>query len=35
MLLSGAILYMLNIYKTIFSKAAEPLPESPTGIAYV
>jgi cytochrome c oxidase cbb3-type subunit 1 len=35
MLLSGAILYMLNMYKTIFSKAAEPLPESPTGIAYV
>ncbi len=35
MLLSGAILYMLNIYKTVFSKSAEPLPESPTGIAYV
>jgi len=35
MLIAGAILYALNMYKTIFSKAAEPLPESPTGIAYV
>jgi cbb3-type cytochrome c oxidase subunit I len=35
LLLAGQILYMLNIYKTVFSKAAEPLPESPTGIAYV
>lgn len=35
MLLAGQVLYMLNIYKTVFSKSAEPLPESPTGIAYV
>lgn len=35
MLVAGQVLYMLNIYKTVFSKSAEPLPESPTGIAYV
>lgn len=35
LLLAGQILYMLNIYKTVFSAEAEPLPESPTGIAYV
>jgi len=35
MLIAGQVLYMLNVYKTVFSKDAEPLPESPTGIAYV
>lgn len=35
MIVAGSALYMLNMYKTIFSKSAEPLPESPTGIAYV
>jgi cytochrome c oxidase cbb3-type subunit I len=35
MLLAGQVLFMLNIYKTVFSKNAEPLPESPTAIAYV
>lgn len=35
MLVAGQILFMLNIFKTIFSHRAEPLPESPTGITYV
>lgn len=35
MIVAGSVLYMVNIYKTIFSDQAEPLPESPTGIAYV
>ena len=35
LLIAGQVLYMLNIYKTVFSKSAEPLPESPTGIDYV
>jgi cbb3-type cytochrome c oxidase subunit I len=35
LLIAGQVLFMLNIYKTVFSKSAEPLPESPTGITYV
>jgi cbb3-type cytochrome oxidase subunit 1 len=31
----GQVLFMFNIYRTIFSKTYEPIPESPTGIAYV
>jgi cbb3-type cytochrome oxidase subunit 1 len=31
----GQVLFMYNIYRTVFGKKAEPLPSSPTGIAYV
>ena len=31
----GQVLFMLNIYKTVFSKSYEPLPASATGLAYV
>lgn len=31
----GQVLFMLNIYKTVFGKKFEPVPVSPTGIAYV
>ncbi|MGE0199834.1 MAG: cbb3-type cytochrome c oxidase subunit I [Candidatus Melainabacteria bacterium] len=35
MIVAGQILFMLNIYKTVFSSKYEELPVSPTGIAYV
>lgn len=35
MIVAGQVLYMFNIYKTVFSKEFVPAPESPTGIAYV
>ena len=35
MIVAGQVLYMFNIYKTVFSKNYEPIPTSPTGIAYV
>jgi cytochrome c oxidase cbb3-type subunit 1 len=35
MIVTGGILFMLNIYKTVFGKVYEPLPDSPTGYAYV
>jgi cytochrome c oxidase cbb3-type subunit I len=31
----GQVLFMMNIYKTVFAKEFEPLPVSPSGIAYV
>jgi cytochrome c oxidase cbb3-type subunit I len=36
LILLGQILFMLNIYKTVFSpKDCEPLPHSPSGLLYV
>ncbi|MBX2860500.1 MAG: cbb3-type cytochrome c oxidase subunit I [Vampirovibrio sp.] len=35
MIVLGQILFMFNIYKTVFSKNYEPIPASPTGMAYV
>lgn len=35
MIVAGQVLFMLNIYKTVFSKEYEAIPHSPTGIAYV
>lgn len=35
LIVAGQVLFMLNIYKTVFSKHYEPIPTSPTGIAYV
>jgi cytochrome c oxidase cbb3-type subunit I len=36
MIVLGQVLYMFNMYKTLFSPAeCEPLPDSPTGILYV
>lgn len=36
MIVAGQILYMFNIYKTVFTEESEPIPaNSPTGIAYV
>jgi cytochrome c oxidase cbb3-type subunit I len=31
----GQVFFMLNVYKTVFSKTGEALPDSPSGIAYV
>lgn len=35
MIVAGQVLFMLNVYKTVFAEEYEPLPVSPTGIAYV
>lgn len=35
MIVLGQILFMFNIYKTVFGKEFEPAPTSPTGISYV
>ncbi|MBY0450631.1 MAG: cbb3-type cytochrome c oxidase subunit I [Cyanobacteria bacterium] len=35
MIVLGQILFMFNIYHTVFSKEFEPAPHSPTGIAFV
>lgn len=35
MIVAGQVLYMFNIYKTVFGKNTEEIPVSPTGIAYV
>jgi cbb3-type cytochrome oxidase subunit 1 len=31
----GQVFFLFNIYKTVFSKDAEPAPHSPTGIDFV
>jgi len=31
----GQVLFIYNVYKTVFAKRAEPLPYSPDGLAYV
>ncbi len=35
MIVLGQLIFIFNIYKTVFSKEAEPAPNSPTGIAFV
>ncbi len=35
LIVAGQVLYMFNMYKTVFSKEYEPIPVSPTGMAYV
>ncbi|MDX2085941.1 MAG: cbb3-type cytochrome c oxidase subunit I [Candidatus Melainabacteria bacterium] len=35
LIVAGQVLFMINIYKTVFDASAEQVPHSPTGIAYV
>ncbi|MEB3286423.1 MAG: cbb3-type cytochrome c oxidase subunit I [Vampirovibrionales bacterium] len=35
LIVAGQVLFMLNVYKTVFGKSTESIPVSPTGIAYV
>lgn len=35
MIVLGQVLFMVNIYRTVFGKTYEPIPDSPTGLAYV
>lgn len=35
MIVLGQVLFLFNIYRTVFGKTYEPVPDSPSGIAYV